>query len=485
MPDRYLLYLRQSLTRDTPEESLSLAFQERALRELATRRGALVLEPPIVDPDEKGWDPNRPGIEELVRRVQRQQPDAVAVYAVSRFARDNWLQEGIWRRLQQLRPGLRFESATEPHANDELVRGILGVVSQAERKRMGRFLASSFAERAHRGLPHGKTPYGYAKDADGRFVIDEDAAEWVRAIADKYESGWSLWRIARWLNESRPGGRSWEPNIVRNTLASYAMVGAIRCGDAVVWDTHEPIIDRAQWDRIQTQLVERRRIRTKNAESWLEGLIDCGCGAPLHLIANVSGRTNYAQFRCAASPTFETFQRARAFDVCTHSPRSIVQHKAEPAAIDTLLHDLTTLLPPDVVSDRALARYRALTQSSASTIAKLERQRSKLTGERDRLLTVYRRGSLDVDRWETDDRALSERLALIDRELAAYGSAPEPATFTATHDALAGLAVILSADPSYCRRVLLETGARVQLRSRGVVRIVWPEHLAPFVADAM
>src|SRR5690349_16849504 len=83
---RYLLYIRQSLNR-FGDDSLSLAFQERSLRELVERKGGAVIEPPIVDSDEKGNDPNRPGIAELTERTKQEKPDAIGVFAVSRFAR--------------------------------------------------------------------------------------------------------------------------------------------------------------------------------------------------------------------------------------------------------------------------------------------------------------------------------------------------------------------------------------------------------------
>ncbi len=251
MTDRYLLYIRQSLNRaGDDEESLSLAFQERTLRQLVARRGGSVIEPPIVDSDEKGWDPKRPGITALIDRTERDRPDAVGVYAVSRFARDNWLAEGIWRRLKTANPAMRFESVTEPHAEDDLVRGILGVVSQAERKRMGAFLSSSFRERARRGFPHGKTPFGFRKRDDGRLEPDPEWAPWVLEIVQRIEDGWSLWRCAVWLNDQAVGGRRWEPNVVRNTVRTPAIAGGVKCADVLTWDAHTAIIDRARYDRL-------------------------------------------------------------------------------------------------------------------------------------------------------------------------------------------------------------------------------------------
>ena len=74
MSARYLLYIRQSVTADK-DESLSLAFQERSLSDLVRKDGGVVIEPPIVDADEKGWDPHRPGITSLIERPRGQPPE--------------------------------------------------------------------------------------------------------------------------------------------------------------------------------------------------------------------------------------------------------------------------------------------------------------------------------------------------------------------------------------------------------------------------
>jgi DNA invertase Pin-like site-specific DNA recombinase len=453
------------------------------LRELMARQDAVILEPVIVDPDEKGWDPNRPGIAELIRRVEAERPDIVAVYAVSRFARDNWLQESIWRRLKAINPDIRFVSATEPHAEDDLVRGLLGVISQAERQRMGAFLSSAFRERARRGLPHGRTPYGYRKGGDGRLVVDDDAARDVRDIVEDIEAGRSLWWIARRLNAEHAGGRNWEPNIVRNTVRSPAIAGGVKCADVLTWGAHDAIIGRDRWERVNRILTERRPIRTKQAHSWLEGLIVCGCGAPMHLVwLRPRSGNAYGQFRCSASPTLEDFQRPKRYPVCEVRPRNIAQTKAERLTLVSVSAALSALVDPHVAYEYATALWRAQERAQGQTRAALERRIAGVERERDRLLILYRRATLDVDRWEAADAELAGRLAGLRAELAALPEPPSLAAITATHGALTALADALAVDPAQCRRVLVRLEATVQRTAEGV-RVVWPEAVAALLSD--
>lgn len=484
MTSRALIYCRQSLSRDDEDEtsSLSLDMQERACRELVNARGWQVIEPPIRDLDAKGHDPTRPGIAELFARLQPERIDIVVVYALSRFARDYILQETLWRKLHAA--GVTLISVKEPHAEDELVRGISGVIAQYDRKRLGMFLSSAFRERARRGLPHGRVPFGFLKGDDGRLVINAEARPHVIAICDHLEAGRSLWWIAREFNRLAVDGRTWEPNVVRNTVRTPAIAGGVRTADVLTWDAHEPIISMDRWERLQTLLDTRRPIRTKQASSWLEGLLFCGCGAPMHLIYNQHPRGGYAQFRCAASPTYERFQRLRSYPVCTFRPRSITQATAERLALVALADSLQGLMTPEEAYRRAAAHFARLERSRTTSRTQLERRITRAERERERLLVLYRRATLDVERWEASDRELAATLDTLNAQLAAMDAPPVLATMQREHERLASLGAALAVDASLARRVLMELGADVQRTVDGV-RVRWPEQLAHLVGDGV
>lgn len=449
---------------------------------LAARNGWTVLEPPVLDPDVKGWDPLRPGIQELLTRLEREKADIVIVYAMSRFARDYILQETVWRQLRER--GARLVSVHEPHAEDDLVRGILGVVSQAERRRMGAFLSSSFRERARRGLPHGKVPFGFRKRADGRLEQHPDNAPWVLEIVDRLESGWSLWKCAIWLNDEHVDGRKWEPNVVRNTVRTPAIAGAVKCADVVTWEAHESIIDRSRYERLLHTLDTRTIVRRKVERSWLEGLMICGCGYPMHMITD---RANYnppkRQFRCGVGPTHPEFQRKRGVPVCTFTPRSIMVHAAVDGAIANLQDDLDRLIDWKQAHKTARLAFASLEGSGAVERKRLETTIAKVQNERERLLVLYRRGSLDVDRWETSDQDAASRLAALTVELMRLPEPPDPERLKSNHSRLLEMrelvATIAPLSPDGIRKILVAADARVQRTATGV-RIAWPPDLEVF-----
>jgi DNA invertase Pin-like site-specific DNA recombinase len=483
MTSRYILYIRQSVTNDR-EDSLSLHFQERALRELVARDGGVVIEPPIIDADERGWDPHRPGIAELIERTKGQRPDAVAVYAMSRFARDNWLAEGIWRQLIQVQPGLQFKSVTEPHAHDDMVRGILGVISQAERKRMGAFLRSAFAERARQGKQHGRAPYGYRKDADGRLIVEPSERDVLLAIAERFEAGWSLRRITFWLRDQYPDDRRWHTATVRDLLSSPTLAGAIRCGEVVEWDSHEPIIDRVRQERIVAQLDTRRWVRTKRHTSWLERLMVCGCGAPMDFFGrphDVEKRL-HSNFRCAAHTARMRFDRQH-FPPCTSSPRSITAPRAERLVAAALADAFSTIPDWRAVEQRATARVKGQAPDAHRQRRQMERDLDRLTVERDRLLVLYRRATIEVDRWEAEDRQLAARIADLRARIAALPEPPSAVSLQATHQVLSALAgdvaMLAGFAPDRLAAIMRSHGITAQLHDGGV-RLIWPESLGYF-----
>lgn len=485
-PKTYLLYLRQSVTRDDPSESLSISFQERALREMVARELGIVLEPPIIDADQRGWDPDRPGLKVLFERIEMQQPYSIGVYAMSRFARDAWLQEGLWRRAKALQPDIVFSSVTEPHAHDEMVRGILGVISQAERKRMGAFLRSAFQERARQGKQHGRAPYGYRKDDNGRLVIEPSERDVLLETAAHFEAGWSLRRLSFWLHERAPDDRRWQPATVRDLLTSPTLAGAIKSGEHIEWDCHEAIIDRDRHERLVALMDTRRWVRTKRYSSWLERLIICGCGAPMDFTGkNVPEHRGRSFFRCAAYTAQYRFDRQR-FPPCTSTPRYITADRAERLVIEALTTALNQIPDAPEVEQRARARYSANEPDGERQRRQAHRDLERLTVERDRLLVLYRRATIEVERWEQEDALLARRIDDVRTRIAAIPEPPTAGVFEVRHRTLRTLAadvnMIAGTMPDELAAIMRKTGITAQLHEGGI-RLIWPPDLEAFFAE--
>lgn len=181
------------------------------------------------------------------------------------------------------------------------------------------------------GIPLSQPPYGYIKNPDdSRFwVIDPEAADVVRRIYDMALEGYGLAEIANalgadgivnstyyWRSKgiNRSGSKSTlEPTKWGHTTIKKILTLQEYCGDvinfksysksykikqrienpeenrAIFLNVHEPIIDRATWEKVQTmQKGTRRKKPTVTQEpSVFSGRLKCPeCGGNLNFHFN-------------------------------------------------------------------------------------------------------------------------------------------------------------------------------------------------------
>lgn len=128
----------------------------------------------------------------------------------------------------------------------------------------------------------GPPPYGYMRDEKdpNRWVGDEEAAKVIRQIDTLTLSGYGSEQIATYLSEQK---------IL--TLTAYAIAKGYKKRlkndpeDMMVFeDVHEPIRDRATFEKIQEMRGKLRRRKMSNGEhNMFSGLLVCAdCGKNLH-----------------------------------------------------------------------------------------------------------------------------------------------------------------------------------------------------------
>jgi site-specific DNA recombinase len=185
----------------------------------------------------------------------------------------------------------------------------------------------------------GNPPLGYTRDENLQLVPgDTSEIALVRRIFSmRAEQGMGLPAIAKLLNLegiATPKGNKWEPTGVKRVLERDAYIGRLAVGKhscgkgdkphlakfcpvveepVVIEDAHEPIIDRATWDRGQAMGREVRKAHTRNGSEGarLGGLVRCGCcGSPMHArkyIWRKAGKeTLYRYYSCASYNTTGT-----------------------------------------------------------------------------------------------------------------------------------------------------------------------------------
>ncbi len=266
------------------------------------------------DNGKTGTDFQRPEFEKLMEAVKRGEVDCIVVKDLSRFGR-NYKETGNY--LERIFPflGVRFIAVND---------GFDTLTALAAKQKNGDFIGAW-------------APYGYRKCPDDPHKLEpgEATAPVVRQIFRWRAEGIGVTQIARRLNDEgvpspsaylyntgvckteKYNGVIWYVQTVKNILSRQVYIGHMVQGTKrqsfyenrgqymkpredwiVVENTHEPLIDRETFDKVQ-ELAQRKKTEyfdnlgrfthLKTTENILKGLVYCAdCKRPLVRYKNVS-----------------------------------------------------------------------------------------------------------------------------------------------------------------------------------------------------
>ena len=324
------IYCRLSRDDDNGNlESMSIGNQKQMLMDYVKEKG-WNLRDSYIDDGYSGTNFDRPDFKRLLRDISSRKIDCVITKDLSRLGR-NYAKVGYYTEEFFIEQGVRFiavndsfdtmrdeENEIAPFKNvlnEWYPRDISKKVRQVKKSlaRQGKFMGS-------------QAPYGYKKSPENKHVliIDEPAADIMRQIFQEYAGGDSARMICeklnqdgldspRFYNSKFPGGQTprpdennnWGSRTVIQMLTNQAYIGNMVQGKRqvisfktkklrviepenwiVVEGTHEPIIDRETWDRVQKRIEgPGHHVQRKRADKTLSlfaGVLHCAdCGTTL------------------------------------------------------------------------------------------------------------------------------------------------------------------------------------------------------------
>jgi DNA invertase Pin-like site-specific DNA recombinase len=324
--DAYL-YVRQSTLRQVLENTESTE-RQYALRDRAVALGWPRERVIVIDSDlgQSGADADRTGFQRLVAEVGMGRVGLVLGLEVSRLARNC----SDWHRLLELCALadtliLDEDGLYDPQQfNDRLLLGLKGAMSEAELHLLRARLRGGILNKARRGELRLPLPIGFARDTQGRTVLDPDRQVQgaVRRLFEVFgQTGSALAVVKRfrregWLFPRRARGGAnrgellWGPlghTCVLNILHNPRYAGAYVFGQSRTYRTGHGttaarVLPQDQWSVLLLdttpayigweQYQTNRRLLRQNARStrgqsgppgrgcaWLQGLAVCGaCG---------------------------------------------------------------------------------------------------------------------------------------------------------------------------------------------------------------
>ncbi len=283
--------------------------------------------PEYIDDGYSGTNFDRPAFKRMIEDAKKKQIHTIIVKDTSRLGRD-YIEVGDY--MEQIFPllGIRFIAVNSNYDGNNyrnttqgFETSIMNLVNAEYSKDLSRKVKSAHSTLWRQGVStSSKAPFGYVVE-NHKYVIDPEAASYVRLIFDKAIEGWNTSMIVNLLNEHgvpAPGlyikqktGRDcvnrivsddewlWDREKVTSVLKNYSYTEAMVHGKTkgisvgsksrrqsprkdwyVVDGMHEAIVSTTEWQDAQAifRVVKRSGIRMENDFS-LKGKIRCGnCG---------------------------------------------------------------------------------------------------------------------------------------------------------------------------------------------------------------
>ncbi len=326
-------YLRLSDKEAKDRDSESIENQFALLKDFIKNKPDLRLISTFTDDGKTGTNFRRSGFEQMMDEVRSGRINCIIVKDLSRFGR-NYLEAGHY--IEHMFPFLNvrfiavtdgFDTLTATPAQLSYLIPLKNIMNENYARDISKKERSAKKVLRKKGCFLGAyAMYGYEKTLDKHVIgVDPEAAVHVKTIFDLCEKGYSDSAIAKYLNERKvlcPARYKYEKGIVKN--AKYAnksgwypqtiagiLTSRVYIGDMVQgarrskeikgkkevvpkseWDivsgTHEAIISKEQFDRVQEirmdrhrryekMIQENRRLAGKSENSGiLKGKVFCG-----------------------------------------------------------------------------------------------------------------------------------------------------------------------------------------------------------------
>ena len=348
------LYIRLSKEDESEGPSESVTNQRSLLNEFVQQHRLSVYDTYIDD----GWSGttfDRPDFQRMIGDIEARKVNMVITKDLSRLGRD-YIMTGHYMERYFPEKRVRYislldgiDTGVDSTAND--ITPFRAIMNDMYAKDISKKIKSVKRDKQRKGqFIGGKPVYGYKMHPTekNKIVIDEEAAPMVRRIFGMALDGMSCRQIAVQLNAEgvptpatyaglpvpNPGPYTglWSSERISDMLQNETYIGNMVQGRSVkisykskkclkqapenwvvVENTHEPLIDRESFEKVQLLVASRKHTRSRTYDFLLKGRIFCHeCGYPLAVLnrKNAAGE-DVLYFVC------RTYQRFTKAGVCT------------------------------------------------------------------------------------------------------------------------------------------------------------------------
>jgi DNA invertase Pin-like site-specific DNA recombinase len=464
---------RVSTTDQAKPDKTSLEQQEKECRAFALKLAATYrfTEQQIdlkEDPGVSGLNEDR--LREIVAALPARptdQPGLIVVYDSSRFTRLG--TQKLFRYMDELQDkGWILDCVTSPRTGNSMTDAFTwtaGAEVAAEHSRMlKRKVLPGMKARFERGLWVSRAPYGFALDATAGTLVpgDADEVKTVRLAFRRADAGSADRVILEELSRTgAPGPQhtrgqrgQWQLGFLRGLLRNRAYVGDTEWNGHLKAGTHDGIIDRALFDRVQARIGKRHCPRQRgDARYLLSGLLTCTvCGGPVvgggGAPKDVPNPEAYRRYRCYNGVVYGRTG-------CAGELFTINKVWLETEILGRIAAQVEKLRPS---IGRALDRVLTERATGKDPRAALEQERGVLQAKQARMLDAVADGTVSKAQAREKLAELEQQLAAVERQVQAVRPKPTRADVKAERERLLQLAdfgtVLKGASPTVARELL-------------------------------
>ena len=422
---------REQAERGGTEEGFSIPAQREANARKAAELGARIVRE-FIDAGASARSAERDGLQDMLAFIAATRVTFCIVHKLDRLARNRADDVKIHEAL--LAAGVTLVSATESidqTPSGMLVHGIMSSIAEFYSRNLATEVTQGLTQKLAQGGTPMRAPVGYLNvrqtDDQGREIrtveVDSERAPLIRWAFETYAKGeTSVTGLLRDLTArglttvpspkrpSKPLGK----NTLYKLLTNPYYAGVIRYKGGLYPGAHDPIVEPALFDTVQSLLKARTAKMTRHVQHahHRTGLLHCGtCGSRMLLdfATNPKG-TTYAYFVCSGRASKRTACTRRAVPVAV-AERLVADSYASITINDATYRDLAAQV--DAAFDKRMA-------GRDREIAGLMANRARLESESDKLLAAHFADAIDLPTLKRHQDRIRAGLADVNRKLAEH-----------------------------------------------------------------
>src|SRR5271170_53788 len=380
---RCAIYTRKSSEEGLEQDFNSLHAQREACESFIRSQqgeGWRLIKAHYDDGGLSGGNMDRPALRRLLDDIQQKLVDVVVVYKVDRLTRS--LSD--FAKMVEIfdANGISFVAVTQQFntttSMGRLTLNVLLSFAQFEREVTGERIRDKIAASKRKGMwMGGLVPLGY-EVCDQRLVINPSEAETVRQIFQRYCELGSVRLLKEELDRNgvqsklrtaksgtRSGGHSFSRGALYSLLGNPIYVGEVRHKGTRHPGQHQPIVERAVWDKTQELLhahaARARGKTTKSMSSPLAGKLFDESGDKLTPNHAVKGKRRYRYYVSRSLINGTASQSETGWRI----PAAEIERTVATAVAATL-DDRTAILNDIEQSDSSTAHVKSILDAAST-----------------------------------------------------------------------------------------------------------------------